>query len=284
MKITHDRFLIVAAMTLFLLVTGGCSIQEDITRLDLRLASVESTQAELARRLEEDVSRAGQQGDQLRSQYAESNVELSNLKSEINRLNGRIEETEYALDRKLKESQGSRDDGRIEARLRRIETYLDLEPEIPATESRQQDVGGSAGEAKLDVPVPPSAPPADDEESLYQTAKRDFDRGAFEEARNGFQQLLKKYPKAPNADNAQFWIGEIYYREKWYEKAILEYQKVIENYPKGNKVAASLLKQGLAFFNLGDKGNAKLILKELIRKHPQSNEAQIAQQKVKGMD
>ena len=86
------------------------------------------------------------------------------------------------------------------------------------------------------------------------------------------------------AGNAQFWLGETYYREQWYEKAILEYQKVIENYPDGNKIEASLLKQGLAFFNLGDKANARLILQELIRKHPKSNEAQIARQKVKETD
>ena len=58
---------------------------------------------------------------------------------------------------------------------------------------------------------------------------------------------MEKYPKSNSADNAQFWIGEIYYREKWYEKAILEYQKVIENYPQGNKISAALLKQGLHF-------------------------------------
>ncbi|MFQ5486070.1 MAG: tetratricopeptide repeat protein, partial [Desulfobacterales bacterium] len=82
-------------------------------------------------------------------------------------------------------------------------------------------------------------------------------------------------------DNAQFWIGDTYYREKWFEKAILEYQKVIENYPKGNKVPASLLKQGFAFFNIGDKANARLILKELIKKYPQSNETKIAIKKLK---
>ncbi|MBW2198143.1 MAG: tetratricopeptide repeat protein, partial [Deltaproteobacteria bacterium] len=86
-----------------------------------------------------------------------------------------------------------------------------------------------------------------------------------------------------NADNAQFWIGEIYYHEKWYEKAILEYQKVIEKYPKGNKVQASLLKQGFAFLNLGDKSNARLILSELIKKYPKSNEAKIAKRKLKGL-
>jgi tol-pal system protein YbgF len=83
------------------------------------------------------------------------------------------------------------------------------------------------------------------------------------------------------ADGAQFWLGEIYYHEKWYEKAILEYQKVIEGYPKGKKTPSALLKQGLAFLNLGDNANAGLILKELIRKFPDSNEANVAKNKLK---
>jgi tol-pal system protein YbgF len=92
--------------------------------------------------------------------------------------------------------------------------------------------------------------------------------------------MLKRYPQSNNADNAQFWIGEIYYQEKWFEKAIVEYQKVIENYPKGNKVKSALLKQGYAFLNIGDKSNARIILKELIKKYPDSSEAQIANRKL----
>ena len=119
---------------------------------------------------------------------------------------------------------------------------------------------------------------SDDE--LYVRAKQSFDNGEYETARKGFQDLLDKYPKSKNADNAQFWIGEIYYREKWYEKAILEYQKVIENYPQGNKVPGSLLKQGFAFLNIGDETNARLILRELMNKYPESNEAKVAGKKL----
>ena len=114
--------------------------------------------------------------------------------------------------------------------------------------------------------------------------KQAFDQGDSDAARKKFQELIQRYPKSERADNAQFWIGEIYYREKWYEKAILEYQKVIEKYPKGNKVPASLLKQGFAFSNLGDKSNSRLILEELIKKYPNSNEAKIAKDKVKELN
>ena len=103
---------------------------------------------------------------------------------------------------------------------------------------------------------------------------------ALDKARQGFAQLIKSYPNSTNADNAQFWIGKSYYREKWYEKAILEYQTVLDKYPKGNKVPAAMLKQGLAFLQLGDKSNARLILQELEKKYPKTNEARIAKRKL----
>jgi tol-pal system protein YbgF len=112
-------------------------------------------------------------------------------------------------------------------------------------------------------------------------AKKLLDKGDVKAARKGFRNLIKKFPRSKNADNAQFWIGESYYREKWYQKAILEYQKVIENYPRGNKVAGAYLKQGLSFAALGENANSRLILNELIKKFPNSGEAVIGQKKLK---
>ena len=43
---------------------------------------------------------------------------------------------------------------------------------------------------------------------------------------------------------------------------------------------AALLKQGMAFTELGDKENARLIFKELIDRYPRSTEAKIAAQKL----
>jgi len=107
-----------------------------------------------------------------------------------------------------------------------------------------------------------------------------YDQKDYKSAKDGFDFYIKKYPKSDNTDNAQFWIGEIYYTRKWYEKAILEYQKVIENYKGGNKVPAAYLKQGLSFLNLGEKESADMILNELIKKFPDSKEAGLAKKKV----
>ena len=135
----------------------------------------------------------------------------------------------------------------FEQRLAKMEKYLDVQSSAARSEGAP---GGESG----------SKAPSEDI-TLYAQGKKLFDNEDYSGARNTFETLLKKFPQSDQADNAQFWIGETYYRENWYEKAILEYQKVIENFPKGNKVPAALLKQGMAFTELGDKENARLIFK-----------------------
>ena len=208
---------------------------------------------------------------------------IEELREEIRLLNGKLEEIEFSLGRQQKTTdsvQRKSEDvsirlteatGKNNDRIARIEQYLNFE---------------SAGKPGKTVPAPtPVAPvqpkkePTEDE--IYKSAKQAFDQGDSETAKKRFQEVIARFPKSENADNSQFWIGEIYYREKWYEKAILEYQKVIEKYPNGNKVPAALLKQGLAFHNIGDKPNSRHILEDLIKKYPKSNEAKIAREKLK---
>ena len=228
----------------------------------------------------------------LRQQAASLRAKMDALNEDMRALAGKIEEIEYLLNRQTQldaESVKAKEDKvdklakaakSNDERIFRIEQYLNFEPskQLPPTDkpvkkSPATIVPAPAGQTKQ----------VSAEDEIYRMAKLAFDQGDSEGARKKFQELIQRFPKSERADNAQFWIGEIYYREKWYEKAILEYQKVIEKYPKGNKVPASLLKQGFAFYNLGDKSNSRLILEELIKKYPKSNEAKIARDKVKNL-
>jgi len=271
-------FLVIAAMGLV-----GCVADDQYAGLEERLFRLEEKQQDMERRvdqIEQEYRKVDVDTDvqAIRTQLAEFRVENDTLRNEVGALRGRLEEAEYAARSKedtvsqtgaalatqvgrLDVSVGQHDEG-----LRRLEDYLNLEeagePPSKGTEPPQEEVG---------------------EDDLYRYAKVAFDAGDWETARSGFSDYLKRFPKSQRADNAQFWIAEIYYREKWFEKAILEYQKVIETYPKGNKVPAAMLKQGMAFSNLGDKANARLILRELVAKHPKTEEAGIAQKKLKGL-
>jgi len=259
----------------------GCALQQDVISLDDRLAQAERRYADAEQKnkeLESKLSEYGKDDKNLKSRTASQSAMIDSLREEIQILSGRLEETEYFLKQKIQGFEKSSESfdkttNSNKDRIERIEQYLNFE----STASGQKTPPDSTKTSEKQVKKQLS------EDGIYESAKQAYDQGDFESAREGFKKLIKQYPTSKNADNAQFWIGEIYYHEKWYEKAILEYQKVIENYPKGNKVQASLLKQGFAFLNLGDTSNARLILSELIKKYPTSNEAKIAKRKLKGL-
>ena len=118
---------------------------------------------------------------------------------------------------------------------------------------------------------------------LYKDAYETFQRGNLEAARRKFEGFIKQYPNTELSDNAQFWIGETYYLQKDFEKAILEYEKAIAKYPEGDKISAALLKQGLAFLELGDKANAKNLLRRVIDRYPNSDQADMAKKKIEAI-
>jgi tol-pal system protein YbgF len=297
----HNEVMIAMKSTLLsilvcFLLLSGCVSQSELTSLDTRLNELEIRNAEAQKNsqmLKSGLDNREGEEQALRHQAASLRAKMDALNEEMRTLTGRIEEIQYLLNRqtqvdaesvnvkedkidRLAKTAKSNDD-----RIYRIEQYLNFEPskQIPSTEkpvekSTTKIAPAPAGQSKQELP----------EDEIYRLAKQAFDQGDSDAARKKFQELIQRYPNSERTDNAQFWIGEIYYREKWYEKAILEYQKVIEKYPKGNKVPASLLKQGFAFSNLGDKSNSRLILEELIKKYPNSNEAKIAKDKVKELN
>ncbi|MGC8718853.1 MAG: tol-pal system protein YbgF [Thermodesulforhabdaceae bacterium] len=116
------------------------------------------------------------------------------------------------------------------------------------------------------------------EKSMYEEALSAYNRKDFNSAEKGFQEFLKKYPDSPLADDATFWLGEIHFTRGNLLKAIEQYQKVIDVYPKGNKVPMALYKQGKAWEKLGDSTAAKILYEKVVKKYPNSSEAKLAQQ------
>jgi len=217
-------------------------------------------------------------GPNIREQLANQQAMIDDLQKEIQKLRGRIQETENSLKEKTNELQAS--DNKIQSQLSRLDT--ESASQKGRIEHLEQYLNMESKEKSgLFTPSGDSTEKEITENEAYELAKKKFERGDLQGAREAFKEFIKKYPNSEQTDNAIFWIGETYFHEKWYEKAILEYQKVIDQYPKGNKVPAALLKQGISFFLHGDKTSAQLIMKELMDKYPNSNESKIAAKKLK---
>ncbi len=260
-----------------ILFLGGCMAQKEVGVLDGRVADLEKQSATMAKQ-NARLDAYDKQILMIRGQVAGTAADLDRVREEIEVMRGSLEVIEHQVAKKLSAAADVEEKRKME--FRRLEAQLVVANQKIDRILQYLNLDGTAGPAASKPADLPTAVTLTDQ-ALYDLARKAFDAGKLEEARQVFEDLLRKHPQSKHADNAQFWIGETYYREKWFEKAILEYQKVIEKFPKGNKVPASRLKQGLAFSNLGDKTNARLILRELIKRHPQSNEAKIAGKKLK---
>lgn len=281
-----------------LMMLSGCVTPDQYQILENRVNALEmenSRSRALQARFDEqaadlaaaikDLEKTVQTIDQFsRENIAEINQELQRVHKKHGQLQGMMEETAYQFGQTDPDSRTDltqvlermdRAVSRNHVRITRLETYMGFEPTVPGTEEGQSPDSAVPGDDTGQVKMPVS------DKAAYEQAKKTFDNGDMEAARIQFENFINTFPESPFAGNARFWIADSYYVEKWYEKAILEYQKVLEEYPDSNKVAAARLKQGYAFAELGEKANARLILNELITRYPDSREATFAREKLK---
>ncbi len=118
-------------------------------------------------------------------------------------------------------------------------------------------------------------------DSIYFTAYSDYNKKNYDLAIEGFSQFVKQFPENVLADNSLYWIGECYYAQKKYTEAIKVFSDIIKKYKAGDKVPDALLKKGYALIEMDQVENGITVLKELISEFPLSEEAYLAQQKIK---
>jgi tol-pal system protein YbgF len=118
-------------------------------------------------------------------------------------------------------------------------------------------------------------------EKLFQVAKGDFSAGRFDIAKNGFEDLVARFPDSPQGQEARYWVAECLYAKKGFEDAEKAYLLYIKNYPKGPQVCASLFKLGLCYESLKKNKSRDLVWKKLVEQYPDSQEAGIVKAKGK---
>ncbi|HWG21942.1 MAG TPA: tetratricopeptide repeat protein [Terracidiphilus sp.] len=135
---------------------------------------------------------------------------------------------------------------------------------------------GAAGPA----PAANQAPPL---QETYQSGVRDFNSARYQVAQGEFQDVLQYYPQDELAGAAQFYLGEIAYRQQDYAEAVKAYNAVLETYSKSSKAPAAQLHKGLALLAMNRREPGIQELRSLIRRHPQTPEAAQARTKLNGM-
>ena len=200
---------------------------------------------------------------------ADIQATIDSTKSEMQALNGKLDDTSLAINKPIEDLARYREDAD-----RRI---IALEDRILKQQALLEDLTKRMGDlstAKKDeIPASPDA--------LYMKALETYKAGDMPAARELFQKFLGQNPGHDLAANAHYWIGETHYSEKSYEPAILAYQEVIKNYPGKEKVAAAMLKQAMSFRAIKDTKSARYVLKKLVDGFPKSEEAKRAKELLK---
>jgi tol-pal system protein YbgF len=125
------------------------------------------------------------------------------------------------------------------------------------------------------------AGPAPSADTLYSNGLRDITSGKYDLARSEFQDYLKYYAETDLASNAQFYLGEISYKQKQYDDAVAAYDRVLTNYPKSFKLAPARLRKGMALIELGQKSLGIRELREVVKRYPGTEEDRQARAKLK---
>lgn len=118
-------------------------------------------------------------------------------------------------------------------------------------------------------------------DTVYYTAYSDYIKKNYQYAIAGFKQFLKLFPNNTLADNSLYWIGECYYSQKMYQDAVSTFTELINIYSDGDKIPDAILKKGFALIEMGKQAEGIEVLKELTSKFPLSEEASLAQQKIR---
>jgi TolA-binding protein len=75
-------------------------------------------------------------------------------------------------------------------------------------------------------------------------------------------------------------LGESYYQTKQYPDAIEQYNRLISHYPRNEKLAGALLKEGFAYAAVGDKVKARGALRRVLEEFPHASEVNLAKEKL----
>jgi len=242
---------------------------------------------------------------------AQLRQDLNAVNLAVHRSKGETETVVGQLDRRTREqaAENTKQLQTLSARLDSLTAELNsLSARLDELAQRLDTLSRPAGGGSPPRPSPPPAPTPSPSgggrssggpsaEESYKAAYLDFSKGNYSLAIASFREFVRRFPDAPQADGAQYWIGESYVAsaraaatqgqadkaKEALQQAVQEYRKVFVNYPRGAQVPTALYKEALALEELKQIKLAQARLQYLVDNFPQSQEAPLARERLKSL-
>ncbi|HIP76249.1 MAG TPA: tol-pal system protein YbgF [Psychromonas hadalis] len=181
--------------------------------------------------------------------------QLDELSQELNQVKGQNELFEYKFDQ-------------MEKRQREmLITISDLESRKPVAE------------ANAETPVVEKT-----EQSAYQSAvDLVLKNKEYDQAIVAFNLFVVDYPSSALVANAQYWLGQLLYKQKQRKEARAAFLVVVDKFPKSNKRAESMLKIGIIDESSSNKASAKKYYESILKEYASSSAAGLASSRLKAL-
>lgn len=222
----------------------------------------------------------------LKTLVEQTNENVSAMKATVTELRGTLQQnlasTGARFDTMASQMQAlSESLDEAKARLSKLNEQMTQMQNILTTLPTQSNPAPGAPPGSPGAAATPGTPPVPDADSLYTQGLSYYTGGQWDLSIQAFQDYLKYYKDTDRASNAQYYIGECYYSQKDYKRAIEAYDLCSEKYPTGNKAAAAQLKKGFSLLALEEKTAGVRELRSVIQRFPDSPEAELARQRLK---
>jgi tol-pal system protein YbgF len=214
----------------------------------------------------------------INAQSETGNGKLDTVSGQVQSLNDSVDELKSRiakLDKSVQE---------LQTQLQNIQSPpAGAVPAAPGAEQNAPPSDAGASAAALPTPGGPASTQAPPLKETFQAGLRDYNAARYSVAAGEFQDVVHYYPLDDLAGNAQFYLGEIAYRQQNYADAIKSYNAVLEGFSGSSKAPAAQLRKGFALLLEGKKDAGIHELRQLIQRHPQTPEAAQAKTKLNAL-
>jgi tol-pal system protein YbgF len=178
----------------------------------------------------------------------------------------------------------SASDGRLGEQGRQLEALGERMDRIERErrDARLQDLDRSLKDLKESIDAmrsPVSRLPASvpgGAEKTYASAQAHYQARNFGQAVLEFSDLIQSFPRHPLAENAQYWIAAAYLSQRDFRQALVEFKRVVDQWPGERKTPDALYQIGVCYRNLYEPDRARETWRQVVRRFPQSDAAQLA--------
>jgi tol-pal system protein YbgF len=147
----------------------------------------------------------------------------------------------------------------------------------PPPPSAAGDLGQGGGTSAVGMPASMGGatgpPPGMQAETSYTNAYRDYLANNYPLAMQEFKDYVKYFPTTQLAPNAQYYVGDIYYRNKDYDNAIAAFDAVLEHFSDNAKTADAHLMKGRSLMAENKRDAAAKEFREITTKYPDTDAA-----------